>query len=151
MNITKEQAKMALSVLNAYVKGATGEDLNIDGSDLMNDYVRQLLILQNSDDFIKLFVDMTQDRNLSIVYFCMEDFDDVFLDIPPFEVALGIVYGKFNPVDDFFYLTDNNEVISVSAYDLLPVAYEHFNEVLEYVIDTNRVSELIKNLEKWGV
>lgn len=140
MNITKEQAKMALSVLTAYVEGKSSADLDIG--------TKCLLKLQDSDDFIELFVDMTQDKNLSITYFYMEDFDDIFRDILPFEVALGVVYGKFNPCDDYFYLTSNNEVISVSAYDLLPVAYEHFNEVLEYVIDTNRVNELIKNLEK---
>ena len=76
------------------------------------------------------------------------EFDDIFRDVLPFDVARGIVYGKFDPTDDFFYLTCDNEIKSVSAYYLLPVAYEHFNEVLEYVIDTNRVNELIKNLEK---
>jgi hypothetical protein len=140
MNITKEQAKMALSVLTAYVEGTSSADLDIS--------TKCLLKLQNSDDFIKLFVDMTQDRNLSITYYYMEEFDDIFRDVLPFDVARGIVYGKFDPTDDFFYLTCDNEIKSVSAYYLLPVAYEHFNEVLEYVIDTNRVNELIKNLEK---
>jgi hypothetical protein len=140
MNITKEQAKMALSVLTAYVEGTSSADLGIS--------TKCLLKLQDSSDFIKLFVDMTQDRNLPITYYYMEEFDDIFRDVLPFDVARGIVYGKFDPTDDFFYLTCDNEIKSVSTYYLLPVAYEHFNEVLEYVIDTNRVNELIKNLEK---
>lgn len=141
MNVTREQAKMALSTLKDYFKNPnSGDDLHM--------YIKQLLILQNSDDYIKLFVNMSCGTESPLAYHRMEDFNDIFRNIPPFDIALGIVHGKFNPVDDYFYLTDDNEFISVSAYYLLPVAYEHFNEVLEYVIDTNRVSELIKNLEK---
>ncbi len=153
MNITKEQAKMALSVLNAYVKGATGEDLNVEGSDLMNDYVKHLLMLQKPEDFVKLFVDMIQvnpqwENSILPVYQYMEDFDDFFRDVPPYEVASGVAYGKFDPEDDFFYYTMEDEIISVSAQSVMDDASNHFDEVLKYVIDTNRVTELIKNLEK---
>lgn len=140
MNITKEQAKMALSVLTAYVEGNSSADLDVTA--------KCLLTLQNKDDYLDLFVDMTCDTEYDLAFRRMEDFDDIFRDIPPFEVAIGIASGKFDPYDGYFYLTDNNEIISVSSKALLPVAYKHFNEVLEYVIDTNRINWLIKNLEK---
>lgn len=140
MNITKEQAKMALSVLTAYVEGNSSADLDATA--------KCLLTLQSKDDYLDLFVDMTYDTKHRIVLHHMEDFDDVFCDIDPFEVAIGVAAGKFDRYDDYFYIGSDNEIISVSSKVLFPVAYKHFDEVLEYVIDTNRIGWLIKNLEK---
>lgn len=146
MNITKEQAKMALSVLTAYINGLTDKDAD----DSTKDLVKQLLLLQGKEDYAKIIVDMTQDEGYLPCFECMDDFNDFFQGFLLSDIAKYVSYSKFDPDAPFFYFTLDNEIKSLTTDGLLKMADDIFNieDVVQYIIDKNRIVDLLNNLDK---
>lgn len=146
MNITKEQAKIALSVLTAYINGLTDKDADASTKYL----VKQLLLLQEKEDYANIIVDMTQDEGHLPSFECMDDFDDFFQGMLPSDIAKYVSYSKFDPDAPFFYFTFDNEIKSLTTDGLLKMAGDIFNieDVVQYIIDKNRIVDLLNNLDK---
>lgn len=77
------------------------------------------------------------------IYFYMDDFDDIFADHPPWELARDVAYGEFKAEDDFFYIDVYGRIHTFSKYDLHEYLEDLYDDIYYFMNDKEDA------LEEW--
>lgn len=69
--------------------------------------------------------------------YSMDEFDGVMEGRDPTWVACRVIYGDFNPIDDYFMFNGYGNCVSMSNYDVNKYIDDyHQDEVIQYMVDT---------------
>ena len=87
-------------------------------------------------DLIMLHNDYCQQCNYyDDEIFTIDMFDDIFNDVDPFDVALKIYYGDFNPSYEYFKFNGYGNIQSICKWEL--DRFIDIDDIVNYILDNN--------------
>lgn len=82
-------------------------------------------------------------NDMDSVVYSMDEFDEVMKNLTPIELAINVVYGEFNPSDDWFTFDGRGNLQSLKNSNIFDFFVENVDD--DYIIEL--AEELVEEYE----